>query len=378
MNKIVGWCFVSAVIGVLLGQHYRTHQTVQQASAAQPKRRTVGDETPAGEPQFTTAEQINIRVYERANRGVVHITTKAAQADFYWNLTPSSGSGSGAILDRAGHILTNYHVIEDARSVTVTLFDGETYEAQIVGTDQTNDVAVLLIDAPAASLFPIELGQSTNLKVGQRIYAIGNPFGLDRTLTIGIISSLNRTLPSPSRRMMKQIIQIDAALNPGNSGGPLLDRNARLIGMNTAIASRTRENTGVGFSIPVNTIRRVVPQLIEHGEVVRPDIGITSVQQRRRGLLVVAVSRNGPAAKAGLQGFRLVRRQRREGFVVIERTYVDKSKADLILRIDGKPVLTADDLMTIVESKQPGNVVPVVVEREGREMTVKVTLGTGE
>ncbi len=203
---------------------------------------------------------------------------------------PSEGEGSGVVLDRQGHILTNFHVVDGARQIQVTLFDGNTYDARLIGQDPATDVAVLKIDAPPASLFPVVFGNSTQLRVGQRVFAIGNPFGLERTLTTGIIASLNRSLPGRrSGRSLKSIIQIDAAINPGNSGGPLLDSHARMIGMNTAIASKTGESAGVGFAIPVSTIARIVPQLIREGRVRRPETGIVRVYQTEQGLLIATL-----------------------------------------------------------------------------------------
>ncbi|MCA9225965.1 MAG: trypsin-like peptidase domain-containing protein, partial [Planctomycetales bacterium] len=275
--------------------------------------------------RFTAEEQVNISVYENVNRSVVNITTKSVRGDaFFFEEMTTEGSGSGSVLDKEGHILTNFHVIEGAQEARVTLFNGESFVAEIVGQEPDNDMAVLRIEAPADVLFPVTLGDSGYLKVGQKIYAIGNPFGLERTLTVGIISSLNRQLPSRNRRMMKSIIQIDAALNRGNSGGPLLNSHSELIGMNTAIASSTGENTGVGFAIPVSTIRRVVPQLIENGRVIRPEIGITRVLQTEGGLVIVSVADGGPADQAGLQGFKAVRTQRRRGPFVYEETRIDK------------------------------------------------------
>jgi len=282
------------------------------------------------------------------------------------------------VLDKDGHILTNYHVIAGAREINVTLWDGNTYDAGIVGQDPQNDIAVLRIEAPEAALFPVSMGDSSHLKVGQKVFAIGNPFGLERTLTVGIISSLNRSLRSQTGRMMKSIIQLDAALNSGNSGGPLLDAKARLIGMNTAIASPsgTGENTGIGFAVPAATIRRVVPELIAHGKVTRADIGISRVYETERGLVVAALTSGGPAEKAGLRGFRVVRRQRREGPFIYEERRIDRSYADLITAVDGKPVRTADELLDIVESKDPGERVTLTVVREGREQSVNIVLGT--
>ena len=218
------------------------------------------------------------------------------------------------MLDTHGHILTNFHVVEGAREIQVTLFDGKKYEGRLVGKDESNDVAVIKIDAPAESLLPVTFGDSTHLRVGQRVFAIGNPFGLERTLSTGIISSLNRSLPARNHRTIKSIIQIDAAINPGNSGGPLLDSHGRLIGMNTAIASATGQSAGVGFAIPVANIARVVPQLIERGRVIRPDVGITRVQQdRARAAGRATMTPGGPAEQAGLRGFRIVKQRRTRG-----------------------------------------------------------------
>ena len=247
---------------------------------------------------LTPDERVNIQVYEKGNRSVVNITTLTVRADFLFREVPAEGSGSGSVLDKAGHILTNEHVVEGAREIMVTLYDGNSYAGKLVGVDPLNDIAVLKIDAPPETLFPVEVGDSARLRVGQKIYAIGNPFGLERTMTTGIISSLNRTLPSRSGRLMKQIIQIDAALNRGNSGGPLLDSQGRLIGMNTAIASTTGQNTGVGFAVGANVIHRVVPELIRSGRIIRPDIGITRVMETEQGLLVATLSEKGPAEEA--------------------------------------------------------------------------------
>ncbi|MGQ9506043.1 MAG: S1C family serine protease [Thermogutta sp.] len=326
--------------------------------------------------QFTPDELVNIAVYERVNKSVVNIRTKSIQegAFFFMNII-SEGEGSGSVIDRQGHILTNYHVVEGAKAISVTLYDGMAYEAQLVGADPPSDVAVLKIDAPSEKLFPVTFGDSTELKVGQRVFAIGNPFGLERTLTTGIISSLNRSLPNPrSERMLKQMIQIDAAINPGNSGGPLLDSHGLVIGMNTAIASRTGESAGVGFAIPVNTIARVVPQLIRAGRVIRADAGILQVLETDQGVLIASLKPGGAAERAGLQGFRLTKKTRRQGPLVFESTFIDRSTADLIIAVDGKPIRTVDDLLTVLDSKQPGDKAIFTVLRQGRRVDVPVVL----
>jgi S1-C subfamily serine protease len=288
------------------------------------------------------------------------------------------GAGSGSVLDKQGHILTNYHVVEGAREIEVTLFDGKSYEARLVGRDPSSDVAVLRIAAPPETLFPIRFGDSSRLKVGQRVFAIGNPFGLDRTLSTGVISSLNRSLPARNSRTIKSVIQIDAAINPGSSGGPLLDSRGRLIGMNTAIASRTGQNTGVGFAIPVSIASRVVPQLIQRGHVIRPDTGITRVYQSDRGLLVATMTPGGPAEAAGLKGIKVIRQRKRNGPFVYETESLDRSGADLIVAVDGEHVTSADEFLDIVESKRPGEEVTLTVVRQNREVDVRLRLGAGE
>jgi S1-C subfamily serine protease len=376
MKKYVVLCAISALLGGLLSTALTTHSVERRLSAQEAPSPAL---PPAVEDDLTPFERVNVAVYERVNRSVVNITTLIVQPDMFLMLEPpSEGAGSGSVLDQEGHVLTNYHVIEGARQVKVTLFNGETYDAQLIGADPLYDIAVLRVAAPRELLFPVELGDSSPLKLGQDVFAIGNPFGLERTMTTGIISSLNRSLPSRSGRTMKSIIQIDAALNRGNSGGPLLDSHGRLIGMNTAIASRTGENTGVGFAIPVNTISRVVPQLIQNGRIIRPDLGITRVLQTDQGLVIATLTPGGPAERAGLRGFRIIKHQRRFGPFVNEEIQVDRDYADLIVAIDGQPVKSADDLLSAIERRRPGEETVVTVIREGRQVNVGVVLGAEE
>jgi len=384
-------CVCSAMVGVAAGLVLSALPETQQTTYAQDPR--VGAAPPGGPglvqippplaSDLTPQEQVNVRVYESTNRSVVNITTRTVQSNRFLLLDmvqEGKGEGSGTVVDHQGHIVTNLHGVEGAREVQVTLFDGKTYDAELVGGDPVTDIAVLKINAPAESLHPVVFGNSSNLRIGQNVYAIGNPFGFERTLTTGIISSLNRWLPgrqNPNRRI-KSLIQTDAAINPGNSGGPLLDSHGWMIGMNTAIASRTGESTGVGFAIPVNTIARVLPQLIRSGRVIRADMGILTVYPMREGLLIRTLAPGGPAEKAGLRGPQVIRRRKQQGPIIYEYETIDRSAADLIVAVDGRPATDADELLTYIESKEPGQRVVVTVVRDGKRVDVPVQLAAGE
>ena len=328
------------------------------------------------DPTLTPEEQISTRVYQDCNQSIVHINTKARQIDSFFSVKELKGAGSGSVIDSQGYILTNNHVIEGAREVTVTLHNGSSYPAVVQGKDPESDIAVLKIDAPTADLQPLPWGESTNLRVGQRIYAIGNPFGLERTMSTGIISSLNRTIEAEQHRNMRSLIQLDISLNQGNSGGPLINTRSELIGMNTAIMSTNGDSAGVGFAIPVSTIRRIVPQLVRNGYAVRPTIGITRVYEVDEGLLIVDMAQNGPAERAGLKGFSIKTKTVRQGPFRFEQPVVDPKSADLIVAADGQPVKKADELMAVIEALAPGAVVQLSIVRGGKTQTVPITLGT--
>jgi S1-C subfamily serine protease len=385
MKKIYLCCVLSALLGgafaAWLVASYNGLITGQLAQAqVLPNVRSATPVAPTAlAPNLTPEELTNIRVYDGANRGVVNILTRTVSYDSFFKLpTPGEGAGSGAVIDKQGHILTNYHVVEDANKVMVTLPGGkDPYEGEIVGEDPDNDIAVLKIDAPADELYPVPLGQSENLHVGQRVYTLGNPFGLEGTLTTGIISNLNRTLPSRTGREMKSIIQTDAAMNPGNSGGPLLDTSGRMVGMNVAIATKTGQSAGLGFAIPVNRIRQIVPQLIEHGKVVRADVGIVAVKEiANKGLQIVEVNKGGPAERAGLQGWKTVRRRVTRGPLAYDVERHDPSGADMIVAVDGEPVESASAFVDKIEEHQPGDQLVLTIIRQGRQMDVPVTLGS--
>ena len=321
----------------------------------------------------TADEQINVRVYESVNRSVVNITTSATVRGLFQD-AEVSGSGSGFVVNRDGYILTNHHVVERAEVLQVGLFDGSIVDAQVVGVDPSNDVAVIRVDAPADALSPVSLGDSTTLKVGQKVLALGNPFGLERTLTTGIISSLDRSLEAKNGRMIRGVIQTDAAINPGNSGGPLLNSRGEVIGMNTAIYSQVGQSAGIGFAVPISTIKRVLGPLIEAGFVERATLGIDRVFALDDGLLILEVEPGGAADRAGLRPVRV--RYVREGPFV--RARIDPDSADVLRAIDGVPVRSVGELLTEVESHAPDEEVAVTIMRAGDETEVKVELDRAE
>jgi S1-C subfamily serine protease len=320
-------------------------------------------------------ERNNVRVYNAANKSVVNITTEAEVAGFFGDDT-STGTGSGFVIDKQGHILTNFHVVHenDASrvSVQVKLFDGSAHEARIIGADATNDVAVLSIKVPPEKLFPLTLGDSSVVMVGQKILALGNPFGLERTLTSGIVSSLDRSIKAKNGRTIKGIIQTDAAINPGNSGGPLLNSRGQVIGVNTAIVSNVGQSAGISFAVPINSISRILRQLIENGRVVRADLGIAKVYAAGEGLLVMSIVEGGAAERAGVQPIRMKIERIAPGYI---RRSLDPESADLIVAVDHTRVRTVEELLTEVEKHRPGEQVRLTVVRDGKPMDIVVLLG---
>jgi S1-C subfamily serine protease len=315
-------------------------------------------------------EQRVISLFEQARASVVYITTLVYKRDlFSFNVFEiPQGTGSGFIWDEAGDIVTNFHVIYEAQDVQVTLFDGTAFKAEVVGGAADKDLAVLRIKAPAEKLRPILVGTSADLKVGQSVYAIGNPFGLDQTLTTGIISALGREIESLTRRPIRDVIQTDAAINPGNSGGPLLDTAGRLIGVNTAIYSPSGAYAGVGFAVPIDTVSRIVPQLIAYGRVSQPGLGIQVVRDSvarqigiKEGVLVLDVDSRGAAAGAGL----MPTRHDSSGNIVL---------GDIIVAIQGQSIRTSDDLDNVLERFNVGDEVRVEIIRGGRRRTLSVRL----
>jgi S1-C subfamily serine protease len=326
---------------------------------------------------ITEDEKNNIAVYEKAADGVVNITSTAVQMDFFFNVLPTQGSGSGAILDTKGHILTNHHVVANAQKLEVALADGSRWPAKLIGSDPDNDLAVIKIDAPREKLKVIPMGDSKNLRIGQKVLAIGNPFGFERTLTTGVISSVGRTIRSEVGTLIEDVIQTDAAINPGNSGGPLLNSDGEIIGINSAIISPSGGNVGIGFAIPVNTAKRLVPELISKGYVTYPWIGATIqtlipevakyLQLKiERGALIAEVVKGGPADKAGLKGGS--QRVQVGNMIVLVG-------GDIVVKADDQEIKTNEELIRYVREKKIGNSVTFKVYRKDKFENVKVTLG---
>lgn len=349
-----------------LGQHQ-----APEAMVAAPPASSAPPAAIVARGDLAADERNNIDVFKAASPSVVHITTlERAASLFSIDATQvPRGTGTGFMWDDRGHIVTNFHVIQGGNGARVTLSDNSTYGASLVGVFPDRDLAVLRIDAPAAKLKAIALGQSGNLLVGQKVYAIGNPFGLDQTLTTGIVSALNREIESVTRRPIRGAIQTDAAINPGNSGGPLLDSAGRLIGINTAIYSPSGASAGIGFAIPVDEVNRIVPKLIRDGRLIRPSLGISAAPPEfnralglPEGVAIVDVAPDSSAAQAGLRPFR-----RSERGAVIA--------GDLITAIDRQPVTTLDSLLDQFERRQPGDVVTLGVWRDGAAVDLRVRLG---
>lgn len=329
------------------------------------------ENSPAGlsDPNSVSDEQNNIEVYKTISPGVAFITTSQKFENFWGQeFEQESGNGSGSVIDNQGHILTNYHVVEGATKLSVSFGDSKIYPAKVIGGDPDTDLAVIKIDPPADGLTVVPLGDSDKLVVGQKVLAIGNPFGLDRTLTTGVISGLQRPIRARNGRPIDAAIQTDASINPGNSGGPLLDKYGKMIGINSQILSQSGGSVGVGFAVPVNTAKRVVPQLLQNGYVLRPKLGATlptvkdlSARGYRLpvdyGLVVYQLLPGGPAARAGLRP-----------------VGADGTLGDIITTVDGVKMNDLDDLYRLLDKKQMGDTVTVEVYRGGQTVSVPVKL----
>jgi S1-C subfamily serine protease len=328
--------------------------------------------TPRG--PLAADELANIEVFKRLSPSVVHITTLEVARDFFSRSVQQvpRGTGTGFVWDNQGHVVTNFHVIQGGDAARVTLADQSTHRATLVGAFPDRDLAVLKINLPREKLQPIPVGTSRDLQVGQKVYAIGNPFGLDQTLTTGIVSALNREIDSANQRTIRGVIQTDAAINPGNSGGPLLDSAGRLIGVNTAIYSPSGASAGIGFAIPVDEVNRIVPRLIKDGRITRPALGVSAmpdqVQRALRlpdGVALLQVTPRGPAERAGLQPFK----RAADGGIV---------HGDVITAINDEAIQNLDDMLTALEKRQPGETVTLTVVREGRSRKLSAALASSD
>jgi putative serine protease PepD len=332
---------------------------------------------PVGQPLLSSDEEVNIRVYNKVSPGVVNITSTVVEFDFFFSPVAKQGTGSGSVLDLDGSVLTNYHVIESAQNLEVALPDGTKYRAKVIGFDKQNDLAVIrLIGAPKERLHPVPLGDSGSLKVGQKVLAIGNPFRLQNTLTVGIISSLGRKIQTESGDLVDNVIQTDAAINPGNSGGPLLNTAGEMIGINTSIFTLSGGNMGIGFAIPADTVRRVSRDLIAEGRVLRPSFGVEGYTISQdlasaldlpvtSGILVARVLRSSSAENAGIRGASEI------AILYNERILIG---GDIITEIDKKPITSPEELRLALEGKRPGDTVQVTLYRGRTKMQKPVAL----
>ncbi len=329
--------------------------------------------------KYCDDELINIKVYERLNEGVVNISTETLGINLFLEPVPmEGGTGSGSIIDKRGYVLTNFHVVENAYKVYITLYDGSHFEGEVIGRDRENDLAIVKFDPDNKELATIPFGRSNDLRVGQKVLAIGNPYGYDRTLTTGIVSGLGRPVKTNNGLVIQGMIQTDASINPGNSGGPLIDSTGRMIGINTMIYSPTGGSVGIGFAVPVDSAIRVVPELINYGEVKRGWISIIPIQLDRnivryaeltvdKGLLVSEVEKNGNADRAGINGgdtSRPVRYGR-------DTIYLG---GDIIVEIDGFKTESIADMFTALEDNKPGELIDIVVVRKKQKKTLQVEL----
>jgi len=330
-----------------------------------------------GTAGLTEEETRTVNIYRQATPAVANINTRAVEYDFFQNAVPVEGAGSGFVIDERGYVLTNYHVVENAENIEVTLGDRSQFPAKFIGADKRNDVALLKIDPKGKTLAVLTLADSSNLLVGQTVLAIGNPFRFTSTLTTGVISALGRTVQTGDTTFIDGAIQTDAAINQGNSGGPLLNSHGEVIGINSAIYTPSGTTAGIGFAIPINTAKSIAQDLITDGKVHRADLGVQSLElwpnlaealslPVNQGLLIERVGRDSPAAKAGLQG------GNRTVLVGFQRLAIG---GDVIVALDGKEVANQLDVSVFLNHKKPGEVVRVTYYRGGKKLDVNVTLG---
>ncbi len=380
--KYIAAIILFTVLGFFFGRSFTSADSIEKNKISAEAAPNDSDNSVAADPNsnrrtiapikhIVSEEEATIKLFEESAPSVVFITTSTVRQD-YWsrNVTEiPAGNGSGFIWDREGHIVTNYHVIEKADKAQVTLSDQTTWDAELIGIEPNKDLAILKIKAPSEKLKPIPVASSHDLRVGQSVFAIGNPFGLDQTLTTGVISALGREIQSIGGRPIRGVIQTDAAINPGNSGGPLIDSNGRLIGVNTMIYSPSGASAGIGFSIPSDEVNWVVPDIIEFGEVRRPILGINLVAEQHtkrlkmKGALILDVVPNSPADKYGLKSTE----KDRQGNIVL---------GDLITKINDEVISTNADLFLALEKYNSGDTVRVGFIRDDQTENVDLVLGS--
>lgn len=371
--------FLAALVLILgafwAGARFGPHEPSQVEAV--PLRRSGLPPAAARDAGLTEDESINVRIYRQASAAVANVLTKATEYDFFLDPVPVEGAGSGFIIDPRGYILTNYHVVEGAQSIEVVLGDQSRHAAKYIGADQRNDVALIKIDPKGKQLTSLKLGDSNTLQVGQKVLAIGNPFGFQSTLTTGVISALGRTVRTSQSTAIEEAIQTDAAINRGNSGGPLIDSRGEVIGINSAIYTPTGATAGIGFAIPINTAKSIANDLIASGRVHRAFLGIQTIPIAgglaealdlpvQEGLLVEVANKGGPAAAAGIHG------GDRVVLAGLRQFYIG---GDVIVAIDGQKVADQFDLNLILNHHRPGDTVNVTVYRGGKKMDIPVKLG---
>lgn len=371
---------VGLIIGLgayWIGSRYGQH-TPPSVGALSPPPPSEPAAAPASAPEgLDPIETENVRIYKQASPSVANIVTRMVQYDFFLNPVPVEGAGSGFLIDTEGHILTNYHVVAGAQTIQVTLGDQSRYIAKFIGADTRNDIALIQINVKGRKLAPLPLGDSRNLVVGQRVLAIGNPFGFQSTLTTGIISSLGRTVQTDQNTFIDQAIQTDAAINRGNSGGPLLNTHGQVIGINSAIFSPSGTTAGIGFAIPINTAKRVAEQLITKGRVVHATLGISGRAiwpglaealnlAVDHGIMIEDVTPGGPAAQAGIRG---------GNRLVLAGLQQLRVGGDILVAINGQPLADPNDLKLVLNRAQPGDAATLTIVRDGKKMDVRVKLG---